>query len=110
MEAGSPSLGEARCIGRWAVTAVTMGLSTKSLGFAAGAAACISLVLLLPAQAQFWDWGGRPQRQQQQNYNPFGGWFEQRPYQRDRERDRDRGDRDREAPARSDVAPGPAQK
>jgi uncharacterized protein len=41
--------------------------------FAAAAVAGISLALLLPAQAQFWDWGNRPQRQQ--NSNPFGGWF-----------------------------------
>jgi uncharacterized protein len=44
----------------------------KSRLFAA-ALAGISLALLLPAQAQFWDWGNRPQRQQ--NQNPFGGWF-----------------------------------
>src|SRR5882672_5748607 len=81
-----------------------MGLSTKSRGFAAGAAACISLALLLPAQAQFWDWGGRPQRQQQQNSNPFGGWFEQRPFQRERERDRDREAQD------SSQAPKSSQK
>ena len=31
--------------------------------------------MLLPAQAQFWDWGGRPQRQQQRDNNPFGGLF-----------------------------------
>jgi hypothetical protein len=79
-----------------------MGFSTKSLGFAAGAAACI-LALVLPAQAQFWDWGGRPQRQQQQNYNPFGGFFEQRPFQRDR-------DRDRETPVDNSQAPKGAQK
>ena len=39
----------------------------------------MSLACLLPAQAQFWDWGNRPQRQQQQyNNNWFGGgggWF-----------------------------------
>jgi hypothetical protein len=79
-----------------------MGFSTKSLGFAAGAAACV-LALVLPAQAQFWDWGGRPQRQQQQNYNPFGGFFEQRPFQRDR-------DRDRETPVDNSQAPKGAQK
>jgi hypothetical protein len=83
-----------------------MSLSIKSRGFAVGAAACISLALLLPAHAQFWDWGGRPQRQQQQN-NPFGGWFDQRPFQRDRDRDRDR---DREAPVDFSHAPGPSQK
>ena len=33
----------------------------------------IALALLLPAQAQFWDWGNRPQRQQQYNNN-WGGW------------------------------------
>src|SRR5260370_2802659 len=79
-----------------------MGISTNSLGFAVGAAACI-LTLVLPAQAQFWDWGGRPQRQQQQNYSPFGGWFEQRPFQRDR-------DRDRETPVDNSQAPKAAQK
>jgi hypothetical protein len=83
-----------------------MSLSIKSRGFAVGAVACISLALLLPAHAQFWDWGGRPQRQQQQN-NPFGGWFDQRPFQRDRDRDRDR---DREAPVDFSHAPGPSQK
>src|SRR5262245_4077200 len=41
--------------------------------FFAAALAGISLAMLLPAQAQFWDWGNRPQRQQ--NQNPFGGWF-----------------------------------
>jgi hypothetical protein len=81
--------------------------SSKLLGFVAGAAACV-LMLVLPAQAQFWDWGGRPR--QQQNYNPFGGWFEQRPYQRDRDRGyyRDRGDR--EAPVDFSQAPKPEQK
>jgi uncharacterized protein len=48
----------------------------KSRGLAAAAVAGISLALLFPAQAQFWDWGNRPQRQQQQPQfnNPFGGW------------------------------------
>lgn len=45
-----------------------MGSSMKSRGLAAAVAA-ISVALLLPAQAQFWDWGGRPQRPAQQ-----GGW------------------------------------
>jgi hypothetical protein len=38
-----------------------MGRLIKSPGIAA-AVAGLSLALLLPAQAQFWDWGGRPQR------------------------------------------------
>lgn len=38
----------------------------------AAAVTGISLALLLPAQAQFWDWGNRPRPQ---NSNPFGGWF-----------------------------------
>src|SRR5262252_1373225 len=81
-----------------------MGFSCKSLGFMAGAAACV-LAFVLPAQAQFWDWGGRPR--QQQNYNPFGGWFDQRPYQRDRGyRDRE----DREAPVYFSQAPKPEKK
>src|SRR5262249_37750193 len=100
----------------------------------------VSLALLLPAQAQFWDWGNRPQRQQ--DFSPFGGWsggnqrwdrWEGRG--RERGRDRDRGDRDRtdrdrtdrdrtgrdctdrdraerarEAPADYSHAPGPSQK
>src|SRR4029450_11262174 len=61
----------------------------------AAAAAGISLVLLLPAQAQFWDWGTRPQRQQQYNNNWNnnwggwgGGWNDRRyydPYRQERE-------------------------
>ena len=39
------------------------------------AAAAASLALLLPAQAQFWDWGGRPQRQQQYYNNNNNNWF-----------------------------------
>jgi hypothetical protein len=97
----------------------------KSRGFLAAAALGISLALLLPAQAQFWDWGSRPQRQQ--DFNPFGGWFggnqrgdrwEGRGRERERDRDRsdrDRGDRDRadrarEAPVDYSHAPGPSQK
>ena len=65
----------------------------KSRAFVAVVAGVISLAWLLPAQAQFWDWGNRPQRQQQQyNNNWFGGgggWFgnERRYDQRDRERE-----------------------
>jgi uncharacterized protein len=85
-----------------------MGSPFKSRGFAALAALGISVALLLPAQAQFWDWGNRPQRQQQRDYNPFGGWFSPR---WDRDRDRDRGERsEREAPVDYSHAPGPAQK
>ena len=46
----------------------------KSRSFVLAAVTGISLALLLPAQAQFWDWGNRPQRQQAPS-NPFGGWF-----------------------------------
>jgi hypothetical protein len=71
----------------------------KSRSFAAAAIAGISLALLLPAQAQFWDWGNRPQRQQQQpNNNPFGGWFTPGPQPQ------------REAPVDYSRAPGPSQK
>src|SRR5499433_649046 len=52
---------------------VSMGLSRVSRVCVAAAVAGITLALLLPAQAQFWDWGGRPQRQQQWNNN-WGGW------------------------------------
>ena len=43
-------------------------------GMGTTVAVAASLVLLLPAKAQFWgdSWGGRQQRQQQQNQ--FGGW------------------------------------
>ncbi len=68
-------------------------------------AAGISVVLLLPAQAQFWDWGGRPQREHQRNYNPFG-WFSPGP----RHESPRYYDRDREAPADYSRAPGPSQK
>ena len=47
----------------------------KSRAFVAIMAAGISLAWLLPAQAQFWDWGNRPQRQQQQQYNNNNNWF-----------------------------------
>jgi len=102
----------------------------KSRGPLAAAVLGVSLALLLPAQAQFWDWGNRPQRQQ--DFSPFGGWYggNQRwdrweGRRRERERDRDRGDRDRgdrdrtdrdradrarEAPADYSHAPGPSQK
>jgi hypothetical protein len=99
----------------------------KSRGSLAAAVFGVSLALLWPAQAQFWDWGNRPQRQQ--DFNPYGGWFggDQRwdrweGRRRERERDRDRGDRDRgdrdrsradrarEAPADYSHAPGPSQK
>jgi hypothetical protein len=70
---------------------MAMGSPFTSRGIVAAAAVGISLALLLPAQAQFWDWGNRPQRQQQRDYNPFGGWFSPNPrWERDRG---DRGDR-----------------
>ena len=71
-----------------------MGLPSISRAGVAAAVAGISLALLLPAQAQFWDWGGRPQRQQQYNNNWNnnwggwgGGWNERRydPYRQERE-------------------------
>jgi uncharacterized protein len=72
-----------------------------SRGYVAAAAAGITLVLLWPAQAQFWDWGNRPQRQQQ--YNNWGGWgggwF-----------DRRYDGQEREAPADYSRAPPPSQK
>jgi hypothetical protein len=95
----------------------------KSPGSLAAAALGISLALLLPAQAQFWDWGNRPQRQR--DFSPFGGWFggNQRWDRweggwRDRERDRGRGERDRserdrgerDTPVDYSRAPGPSQK
>ena len=80
-----------------------MGSFLKSRGFAVAATVGASLMLLLPAQAQFWDWGNRPQRQQQRDYNPFGGWFSPSP--------RWDGSRsEREAPVDNSHAPGPAQK
>jgi hypothetical protein len=94
----------------------------KSRGFLAAAALGVSLALLLPAHAQFWDWGNRPQRQR--DFSPSGGWFggNQRWDRwegggRERERDRARGerdrgdrDRDRDAPVDYSHAPGPSQK
>src|SRR2546430_415565 len=76
-----------------------MGLPSMSRAYVAAAVAGISLALLWPAQAQFWDWGGRPQRQQQYNNNNNnwggggGGWNDPRyderryydPYRQERE-------------------------
>src|SRR5262249_472199 len=82
-----------------------MGLPLMSRIGVAAAAAGVSLALLLPAQAQFWDWGNRPQRQQQYNNNwggwGGGGWFDRRyePYRQDRE-----------APADYSRAPASSQK
>src|SRR5262245_27126156 len=69
------------------------------------AVACVTVALLLPANAQFWGpWGGREQRpqyrQQPQSYNPFGNWFSG-PTQRERER---------EAPADYSRAPAATRK
>src|SRR5215813_11217238 len=73
--------------------------------YVAAAAAGITLALLLPAQAQFWDWGNRPQRQQQYNNN-WGGWgggWNDRRYDPYRQQER-------EAPVDYSRAPPSAQK
>jgi uncharacterized protein len=81
----------------------------------AGTAALMIFALLLPANAQFWgdSWGGR-QQQRQQPYNPFGGFWGDRPgrswgdrqesprYPRQREREREP---DREQPPDYSRAP-----
>src|SRR5262245_43828814 len=53
----------------------------------AAAVAAISAVLLLPAQAQFWDWGGRPRRRNNNWGGWGGGWNDRRydPYRQERE-------------------------
>jgi uncharacterized protein len=55
------------------------------------AAACVTVALVLPANAQFWgNWGGgRPQRPPQ-GYQPFGGWFGIGPPQREAPSDQSR--------------------
>ena len=76
----------------------------KSRAFVAALATGMTLACLLPAQAQFWDWGNRPQRQQQYNNNWFGGgggWFGDRRYDGQRQ-EREVVDYSR--------APAPAQK
>src|SRR5690242_5938812 len=73
---------------------------------AAAAAAGLSLALLFPAQAQFWDWGGRPQRYQR--YDPFRDWFAPPRYEL-RERGWSR-DSDREGSGDYSHAPGPGAK
>jgi uncharacterized protein len=85
-----------------------MGLPNLCRAYVAAAAAGISLALLLPAQAQFWDWGNRPQRQQQYNNNNWGGWGggwgnDRRYYDPYRQQER-------EAPVDYSRAPPPAQK
>lgn len=72
-----------------------MTVPFKSRSFVLAAVAGISLALLLPAQAQFWDWGNRPQRPS----NPFGGWFSPGPPQQQQQ-----------APVDYSRAPGPSQK
>jgi hypothetical protein len=86
-----------------------MARFSRARGLVAAAAAGISLALLLPAQAQFWDWGGRPQRQHR-DFNPFGGWFSPGPrYDGPRRYDSPRY-YDREGPSDYSRAPGPSQK
>src|ERR671935_2242808 len=82
-----------------------MGLPSVCRAYVA-AAAGITLALLLPAQAQFWDWGNRPQRQQQYNNNWGGwggGWNDRRYYDPYRQQER-------EAPVDYSRAPPSAQK
>jgi hypothetical protein len=72
----------------------------------------LSVVLLAPAQAQFWDFG-RPQRIQR--FDPFRDIFGGFPRYRERDQDRERGGErertyDRDAPADPAHAPAPAQK
>jgi uncharacterized protein len=52
-----------------------MGSAIKSRGIVAAVATCVSLALLLPANAQFWgdSWGGRQHRQQNEGWG-FGNW------------------------------------
>jgi len=83
----------------------------KSRGLAAAAAVAVGLTLawFVPAQAQFWDWGSRPQRPPQsvpQSNNPFGGggWFG-RPWE-----NRPWGEPQREAPVDYSQAPRSAGK
>jgi hypothetical protein len=60
--------------------------------------ALISFILLLPVNAQYWGdpWGGR-QQQRQQPYNPYGGYWGDRPgFWGDRQREAPRHPRQRE--------------
>jgi uncharacterized protein len=72
--------------------------------------ALIIFALLLPANAQFWgdSWGGR-QQQRQQPYNPFGGFWGDRPggFWGDRQREGPRypRQRDRERESEREQAP-----
>jgi uncharacterized protein len=76
-------------------------LSTASLLVVLRAALVvpITFALLLPANAQYWgdSWGGR-QQQRQQLYNPFGGYWGDRPggFWGDRQREAPRHPRQRE--------------
>ena len=85
-----------------------MLLTPKRLAALAGIG--LSLALLAPAEAQFWDWG-RPQRIQR--YNPFREWLGGFPRYRDQDREGG-GERertwDRDTGGDSAHAPAPAQK
>ena len=88
-----------------------MGTPKIARAYVAAAAAGITLALLLPAQAQFWDWGNRPQRQQQYNNN-WGGWgggWNDRRNEERRYNDPYR-QQEREAPVDYSRAPAPSQK
>jgi len=93
-----------------------MGLRKMYGIYAVAAAAGITLALLSPVQAQFWDsWGNRPQRQQQQQWNNNwggwggggGGWFDRRNGER---RYYDPYRQEREAPVDYSRAPPSSQK
>jgi uncharacterized protein len=85
-----------------------MRFSELSRGLAVAALIGLSLTMVLPANAQFWDWG-RPRR-----VEPFRDWWTPQPrhYEpRYRERERDSGgDREREAPVDFSRAPASTQK
>jgi len=88
-----------------------MSLPIKSRGFLVATATALSLALLVPANAQFWDWGGRGG-----GGGDWGGWGRQRQQQRDQywspfesRPQRDRYEQ-REAPIDYSRAPAPTQK
>jgi hypothetical protein len=97
-------------LGRWRISAIFLSASEIV------AAACLTLALIAPAQAQFWSpfAPARPpatiqQQQPWQPYNPFGGFFVPQVPKEPRQQ-RSHGSNDLQAPPDNSHAPSPQQR
>ena len=97
-------------LGRWRISAIFLSASEIV------AAACLTLALIAPAQAQFWSpfAPARPpatiqQQQPWQPYNPFGGFFVPQVPKEPRQQ-RSHGSNELQAPPDNSHAPSPQQR